>query len=87
MENFRKDLIDCLDQRKQEDFDSFSEIFESVLNGHAPKKKRTIRGNQKHLLTKTLCKAIMRQLRLKMFILYKKQLNYAANKKQRFVHC
>ena len=88
-EYFQKDLTNCLDQSKPGDFDSFSERFESVLDVHAPKKKRTIRGNQKHHLTKTLRQAIMRRSFLKnratrtgnayYYELYKKQRNYVVN--------
>jgi exonuclease III len=88
-EYFQKDLTNCLDQSKPGDFDSFSERFESVLDVHVPKKKRTIRGNQKHPLTKTLRQAIMRRSFLKnratrtgnayYYELYKKQRNYVVN--------
>ena len=57
-EDFRSDLQDRIDSDFA-NFESFSNTFESVLDAHTPRKKRTIRGNQKPYITKALRKAIM----------------------------
>eukprot|EP00111_Clytia_hemisphaerica_P019496 TCONS_00057497-protein len=41
------------------DFETFITTFENILDDHAPMKKRTVRGNQKPHMSKTLRKAIM----------------------------
>ena len=41
--------------------DKFFEICNTVLNTHAPKKKKYIRGNDKPFMTKTFSKAIMQR--------------------------
>ena len=90
VDNFRRDISKSLmDNVTGGDFDLFNSIFEKVLDAHAPKKKRTIRGNQKPHLTKTLRKAIMRRSFLKnkanttgdpyFYYMYKKQRNYIVN--------
>ena len=90
VDNFRRDISKSLmGNVTGGDFDLFNSIFEKVLDAHAPKKKRTIRGNQKPHLTKTLRKAIMRRSFLKnkanttgdpyFYYLYKKQRNYVVN--------
>ena len=45
--------------------DLFFNICHEVLNKHAPRKKKYIRGNNKPLMTKTLSKAIMQRTRLR----------------------
>ena len=45
--------------------DIFFEICHTVLNTHAPKKKRYIRGNNKPFMTKTFSKAIMQRTRFR----------------------
>jgi len=97
-EAFRGDLIKALSKIEYGDFDSFITLLESVLDAHAPKKKRTIRGNQKPHLTKTLRKAIMTRSFLKnkanktgdpfFYKLYKKQRNYivSLNRKAKESH-
>ena len=42
----------------------FSELFEKVLDKHAPLKKRKVRGNQMPFMTKTFRQAIMRRSKL-----------------------
>ena len=89
LDSFRSDLVNTLTNSAPGDFDSFSSIFESVLDAHAPKKKRTVRGNHKRHLTKTLRKAIMLRSSLKnkanktgnvyFSNLYKKQRNYVVH--------
>ena len=86
--SFRSDLsrnLNC----EFSSFEEFSTIFETVLDNHAPKKKRTIRGNQQPHLTKSLRKAIMVRSALKNRAnktgnprdkaLYQKQRNYVVN--------
>ena len=43
----------------------FFEICHTVLNTHAPKKKKYIRGNDKPFMTKTFSKAIMQKTRFR----------------------
>ena len=45
--------------------DNFFEICHTVLNTHAPKKKKYIRGNNKPFMTKTFSKAIMQRTRFR----------------------
>lgn len=88
-ENFRRDLSESLIKCTSGDFTLFNLSLEKVLDAHAPKKKRSVRGNQKHHMTKTLRKAIMRRSFLKNKAnktgdpyfdnLYKKQRNYVVN--------
>ena len=47
----------------------FSELFEKVLDKHAPSKKRKVRGNQMPFMTKTLRQAIMRRSELFLLLL------------------
>ena len=85
-DTFRTELSEALAKSAPGDFDSLSSIFERVLDVHAPKKKRIIRGNHKPYLTKALRKAIMIRSSLKnkanktgdiqYLNLYKKQRNY-----------
>ena len=58
-EAFRGDLINAISKFEAGNFDSFNSILETVLDAHAPKKKRTVRGNRKSHLTKPLRKCIM----------------------------
>lgn len=43
------------------DYSTFENVFLTVLNKHAPTKKKTFRANHKPYMTKTLRKAIMRR--------------------------
>ena len=45
--------------------DIFLKICHTVLNTHAPKKKKHIRGNNKPFMTKTFSKAIMQKTRFR----------------------
>jgi len=47
LQNFSSDFIKYLETIKPSNLDDYCKMFESVLDAHAPKKKRTIRGNQK----------------------------------------
>ena len=44
---------------------TFSDIFRSVLDRHAPLKRKIIRGNQGQIMTKQLSKAIMNRSKLR----------------------
>ena len=46
------------------DYDIFEDIFERVLDKHAPKKSKLIRGNEKPHMTGELKKAIMKRSNL-----------------------
>ena len=46
------------------DYDKFEAIFESILDKHAPKKSKLIRGNEKSHITKELKRAIMKRSKL-----------------------
>ena len=86
LDKFRNDLANTLANSTPEDYNSFSSIFEFILDAHAPKKKRTVRGNHKPHMIKTLRKAIMLCSSLKnkakktgniyFSDLYRKQRNY-----------
>ena len=47
------------------DYDSFEKEFTTVLNKHAPMKRKVIRGNEKPHMNKALKKAIMKRTRLR----------------------
>ena len=76
-------------------YDEFDRKFTTVLNKHAPKKIKWLRGNQKHNINKTLGYEIMKRSKLKNkpnkiqnssdIKSYKKQRNYVVqfNKKAR----
>jgi len=66
-------------------YKSLSDIFQQVLNRHAPLKEKMVRGNNSPFMTKELRKAIMNRSRLKKkyqnwpsrenFVIWKKQKN------------
>ena len=66
-----------------------SKILMSTLNLHAPKKKKTVRGNQAPFVSRTLSKSIMCRSKLKNKYtknptennkrVYKKQRNFCVN--------
>ena len=88
-EKFDKDLILSLmcNINVSSNYAQFSELFEKVLDKHAPLKKRKVRGNQMPFLTKTLRQAIMRRSRLfHTFTRSKKQSDWENFSKQRN-HC
>ena len=65
-------------------YDTFEEIFISVLNKHAPLRKKILKANHAPYITKALRKAIMRRFQLQTrYFRYKSQNNYTAFKKQR----
>ena len=62
---FNKDLKSTLDSIKILDYPSVEDIFNNVLNTHAPKKTKTIRANNHEFMTKALRKASMTRSKLK----------------------
>ena len=68
---------------------TFTNVFRSVLDKHAPLKTKTLRGNQAPFMTKTLSKAIMTRSRLRSrynkwpsrenFLDFKRAKNYCNN--------
>ena len=70
-------------------YEDFHKIFMSILDNHAPMKKKTVRGNNAPFMTKALSKEVMRRSKLKNNFnknpteenrsLYKKQRNMCVN--------
>ena len=63
-ENFEKDLTSSLRNCNGE-YENYEQNFIKVLNTHAPKKVKILRGNHKPHYNKNLRKAIMKRSRLK----------------------
>ena len=63
-ENFEKDLISSL-RNCNKMYENYEQNFIKVLNTHAPKKVKILRGNHKPHHNKNLRKAIMKRSRLK----------------------
>ena len=84
-ENFKSDLQEALQSCKGS-YDAFDNYFTSILNKHAAKKKKVLRGNEKPHMNKYLRRAIMKRSKLKNkanktkhpldIVNYKKQRNY-----------
>ena len=62
--NFQMDLESKLNNCPKK-YGIFEKTFENVLNAHAPKKTKFLRGNQKPHVDKNLRKAIMKRSQLK----------------------
>ena len=62
--NFQMDLESKLNNCPKK-YENFEKTFENVLNAHAPKKTKFLRGNQKPPVDKNLRKAIMKRSQLK----------------------
>ena len=89
--DFRNDLQNNLQTRNNVamNYDEFKSIFMQVLNWHAPKKKKVVRGNNAPFMNKVLSKAFMHRSKLKNRYdknpnelnesLYKKQRNFCVN--------
>ena len=85
-ESFNEDLQNILSTTQINTCKQFEDTFLSVLNIHAPSKKKLLRANQSQYLTKALRKAIMRRFKPeKLYIkkqtseslkAFKKQKNY-----------
>ena len=88
-EKFRQDIKKEIKQLDTLCINDFSNIFMTVLNTHAPKKKKIIRGNSAPFMNKTLSKAFMQRSQMKNKyhknptetnkVLYKKQRNFCVN--------
>ena len=61
---FRTELREALIRVERHDYKCFEQAFLSLLNLHAPMKNKKQRANHKSYMTKTLCKAIMKQSEL-----------------------
>ena len=64
-QRFRTDLIQRLKQFESLDIDNFKELVISVLDNHAPLKKKVLRGNNAPFMNKTLSKEFMHRSKLK----------------------
>ena len=83
--NFKSDLQEALQSCKGS-YDAFDNDFKSILNKHALKKKKVLRGNEKPHMNKNLRRAIMKRSKLRNkanktkhsldIMNYKKQRNY-----------
>ena len=61
---FKRDLKEKLKKTNTTNYALFEEIFENVLDRHAPKKKKMQRANHKPYVTKAMRKAIMKRAEL-----------------------
>jgi len=87
-ENFLTDLSLKITSSNINEIESFENKFETVLNRHAPRKSRIIRGNEKPHVNKDLRKAIMDRSRLRN--IYQRSQRYSdrcAYRKQRNFVC
>ena len=94
-ESFNEDKQNILSATQTNTCEQFEDTFLSVLNIHAPLKKKLLRANHPQYVTKTLRKAIMRRSKLEKIYskkqtneslkAYKKQKNYCSKlyKKER----
>ena len=83
-QNFRTDLIQRLDQFESLDIEDFKQLIISVLDTHAPLKKKVLRGNNAPFMSKTLSKEFMHRSKLKnQYHKNPTESNKAAYKKQR----
>ena len=58
--DFQSELINELNSRNSYEYCTFEKSFVEVLNKHAPKKRKIVRGNQKPHVNKTLHFGIMK---------------------------
>ena len=68
--NFINSLTEVLSEGENtesfvKDPDSFYKVSTEVLNQHAPRKKKYVRGNNKRFMNKALSKAIMQRTKLR----------------------
>ena len=80
--NINRDLHNQLSSEKSKDYASFEKIFLSILEEHAPLKKKLLHANQAPYVTKALRKAIMRRLYLGT-LYFKKPSSLKKYKKQK----
>ena len=86
---FRNDIKIQLEKIETLDIEAFTNIFNGVLNKHAPMKKKVLRGNNSPFMNKLLSKEFMHRSRLKTKFhknptetnkqLFKKQRNFCVN--------
>ena len=69
---FNVDLKNAFAYEKMESCIKFDEVFMTVLNRHAPLKKKILRANHSSYMSKTLRKAIMRRSYLEKKYFFKK---------------
>ena len=82
-EYFQNDLKNGL-PKCPKNYELFENVFVTVLDGHAPRKTKILRGNQKPHVDKNLCKAIMKRSELKSKANRTKRSKYISDyKKQR----
>ena len=91
--DFQSELINEFISRNSYEYCAFEKSFVKVLNKHAPKKRKILRGNKKPHVNKTLHSRIMKcsQLKIKAMksnfkndiIEYKKQHNLVVKLKKR----
>ena len=63
--DFKRDLCEAMSNTNPTDYDSFQDVFNEVLNKHAPTKKKYVRANHVPFMTRALRKAIMLRSRLR----------------------
>ena len=63
-QKFRNDVIRRLEQFETLNIDDFESVFVTVLNTHAPMKKKILRGNNAPFMNKTLSKEFMHRSKL-----------------------
>ena len=80
---FNVDLKNAFAHEKIESCIKFDEVFMTVLNRHAPLKKKILRANHSSYMSKTLRKAIMRRSYLEKKYLKKKQISLLEPTKSR----
>ena len=64
-QQFRKDFIRQLEHWETVDIDTFKSILLTVLDIHAPRKKKVVRGNNAPFTNKTLSRQFMHRSKLK----------------------
>ena len=83
--DFKSELKTQLEHTEIEEYEAFESIFLTVLNKHAPCKKKVVRANQQPYITKSLRKAIMRRSALEgKYYKHGSDDNKKAYRKQKF---
>ena len=62
---FRRDLKNEISKLESLDLEDFQNTFHQILDAHAPKKQKVVRGNNAPFMNKTLSKAFMTIARLR----------------------
>ena len=63
--DFKRDLCEAMSNSNPTDYVSFQDVFNEVLDKHAPTKKKYVRANHAPFMTRALRKAIMLRSRLR----------------------